>query len=197
MTGKVQRIYTRAGDQGRTKLLSGETVSKDELRVETYGALDELQSSLGMARALIRQESLRSIAYAIQKELFIAGTQLASTRSAPSPRQEAITSANVSSLEAKIDVLTESFGLPRFFVVPGTSPGSAALHVARSVCRRVERLAVGLNRHTRSCPEIVIYLNRLSDLLFVMAWAATVSAVVEDVLEELLAMENQPQRVTV
>jgi cob(I)alamin adenosyltransferase len=196
MADKVQRIYTRFGDQGQTKLLSGETVEKDDLRVDTYGALDELQSHLGMARALVRQETLRSMLSGIQKELFVAGAELASSPAALPQRERRITGQAVSALEAKIDGLTESFGLPHFFVIPGTSPDSAALHMSRSVCRRVERLVVRLNRNTNSYRDLIVYFNRLSDLLFVMAWSATVSAVTENVLDGLVPGKKQAQRHT-
>lgn len=194
MADKVQRIYTRFGDQGQTKLLSGETVDKDDLRVDTYGALDELQSHLGMARALVRQDTLRSMICEIQKELFVAGAELASSQTTLAQRKRRITKNEVSALEAKIDGLTESFGLSRSFVIPGTSPDSAALHTSRSVCRRVERLVVRLNRNTKSYQDLIIYFNRLSDLLFVMAWSATVSAVIENVLDGVESGEKQVQR---
>jgi|SRR5208283_1607004 len=193
---KVQRIYTRFGDRGQTKLLSGETVEKDDLRVDTYGALDELQSHLGMARALLRQETLRAMLSGIQKELFVAGAELASSQTTLPQRKRRITKQDVSALEAKIDGLTESFGLSQSFVIPGTSPDSAALHMSRSVCRRLERLVVRLNRNTNSYPDLIIYFNRLSDLLFVMAWSATVSAVIENVVDGLVSGKKQAQRDT-
>jgi cob(I)alamin adenosyltransferase len=194
MADEVQRIYTRFGDQGQTKLLSGETVDKDDLRVDTYGALEELQSHLGMARALVREETLRSMICEIQKELFVAGAELASSQTSLPQRKRRITKNDVLALEAKIDGLTESFGLSRSFVIPGTSPDSAALHTSRSVCRRVERLVVRLNRNTKSYQDLIVYFNRLSDLLFVMAWSATVSAVIENVLDGVVSGEKQVQR---
>ncbi len=196
MADKVQRIYTRFGDQGRTKLLSGETVAKDDLRVDTYGTLDELQSHLGMARTLVRREILKSMICDLQEELFVAGAELASTGPSLPQLKRRITKLDASALEAKIDRLTDSFGIARSFVIPGTSPDSAALHVARSVCRRVERLVVRLNRTTNSYRDLIVYFNRLSDLLFVMAWSATVSAVIENVLDGLVSGTNQTQSLT-
>ena len=190
VAGRMGKIYTRFGDQGRTRLLSGETLEKDDLRVRTYGALDELQSHLGMAHALLSEPTLRSMLYAIQKDLFVAGSELASTPSKVAHLKRRLTTQDVSLLEAKIDQLAESFGIPGSFVIPGASPDSAALHVARSVCRRVERLIVQLNRSTRSYQDLIVYFNRLSDLLFVMAWSATVNAIVEGVLDELLTSRN-------
>lgn len=185
MAGNVRKIFTRTGDRGQTRLLSGETLEKDDPRVTTYGALDELQSHLGMARALSSDPTLRAMLYAIQKDLFVAGSELASTPSKLARLRRRLTKDDVSVLETQMDQLAESFGIPESFVVPGASPDSAALHVARSVCRRVERLVVQLNRSTRSYQDLIVYFNRLSDLLFVMAWAATVRAIAERVLEEL------------
>lgn len=193
MAKRVQTIYTRFGDKGKTRLLSGETVAKDDLRVDTYGALDELQSHLGMARALVRQEVLRSMIRELQEELFVAGAELASTRASLLRLKRRITKLDASALESKIDRLTESFGISPSFVIPGTASDCAALHVARSVCRRFERLVVRLNRHTNDYQDLIIYLNRLSDLLFVMAWSARVNAVVEDVLDGLVSGTNQAQ----
>lgn len=196
MAKRVHTIYTRFGDQGQTRLLSGETVAKDDLRVDTYGALDELQSHLGMARALVRQEIFGPMLCELQEELFVAGAELASTPASLPRLKRRITKLDASALEAKIDRLTESFGISRSFVIPGTSPDSAALHVARSVCRRVERLVVRLNRHTNGYQDLIVYFNRLSDLLFVMAWSATVNAVIENVLDGLVSGTNQAQRLT-
>ena len=185
-----RKIFTRFGDRGQTKLLSGETVAKDELRVNTYGAVDELQSHLGMARSLIREESLRAILHALQKDLFVAGAELASTRKRLSQLGNRLTTKDVTKLEAWIDEIAEQFGMPGGFVIPGASPESAALHVARSVCRRVERLIISLNRSTGTYKELIVYFNRLSDLLFVLAWANSVTSVVEFVLEELTAVAS-------
>lgn len=187
----VEKIYTRFGDRGQTKLLSGETVSKDDLRVNTYGALDELQSHLGMARSLMSETVLMSMLYSIQKDLFVAGSELASSPWNLSRLTRRLTKRDAAALEVKIDQLTDSVGLPGSFVIPGASPGSAALHVARSVCRRLERLIVQLNRTARNYQDLIIYFNRLSDLLFVMAWSAAVTAVVERVLEALVSKTKQ------
>jgi len=185
-----RKIYTRFGDRGQTKLLSGETVAKDELRVNTYGAVDELQSHLGMARSLIREESLRAILHALQKDLFVAGAELASTSKRLSQLGHRLTTKDVTKLEAWIDEIPEQFGMPGGFVIPGASPESAALHVARSVCRRVERLIISLNRSTGTYKELIVYFNRLSDLLFVLAWASSVTSVIEFVLAELTAVAS-------
>jgi cob(I)alamin adenosyltransferase len=179
----TRKIYTRFGDRGETKLLSGETIAKDDPRVEAYGTLDELQSHLGMARCLVREESVRSILYAIQKDLFIAGAELASTTARLSRLGNRLKPKDISKLEHWIDQMTDQYGMPGGFVIPGNSPDNAALHMARSVCRRVERLIVRLNRSSRSYADLIVYINRLSDLLFVLAWSTAVTAAIEGVLE--------------
>lgn len=190
MTEVSRRIYTRFGDKGQTRLLSGETVGKDDLRVNTYGALDELQSHLGMARSLVRDKSVQSILHAVQKDLFVAGAALASMPELFFQLGNRITEKDVNKLEDWIDQEIERVGMPGGFVIPGTSPDSAALHVARSVCRRVERLVVSLNRITGTYERLVVYFNRLSDLLFVLAWSVAVAAAVETVLNELVTVHG-------
>ncbi len=182
-----RKIYTRFGDRGQTKLLSGETTAKDDPRVEAYGTLDELQSQLGIARSQVREETARFILYAVQKDLFIAGAELASTPARLSLLENRLKAKDISKLEHWIDQMTDQYGRPGGFIIPGDSPESAALHVARSVCRRAERLIVRLNRSSRSYGDIIVYMNRLSDLLFVLAWSTAVTAVIEDVLEALPA----------
>lgn len=189
MADVSHRIYTGFGDRGQTRLLSGETVGKDDLRVNTYGALDELQSHLGLARSLVRDESVRAILHAIQQDLFVAGAALASMPELIFQRGNRIAEQDVKRLEDWIDREVERVGMPGGFVIPGTSPDSAALHVARSVCRRVERLVVSLHRITGTYENLIVYFNRLSDLLFVLAWSAALAAVVETVLNELVTLQ--------
>ena len=110
-----RKIYTRFGDRGQTKLLSGETAAKDDLRVDTYGTLDELQSHLGMARSLVQDETVRSILYAIQKDLFIAGAELASTPQKLSRLENRLDVKNISKLEHWIDQMTDQYGHARRF----------------------------------------------------------------------------------
>jgi ATP:cob(I)alamin adenosyltransferase len=182
MTEDSRKIYTRFGDRGRTKLLSGETIAKDDLRVNTYGAVDELQSHLGLARSLTGEAAVRSVLFAVQRDLFVAGAELASTPEGVSQLGHRITTRDVTRLETWIDEMTERYGMPGGFLVPGASTESAALHLARAVCRRVERLIIRLHRSTGTYEEMIIYFNRLSDLLFVLAWSSTVLAAVEGVL---------------
>jgi cob(I)alamin adenosyltransferase len=192
MSESSHKIYTRFGDKGHTRLLSGETVRKDDLRIDTCGALDELQSQLGMARALIGEESIRSIVFAVQQELFLAGSELSSTPRALVGLGKRIGGDDVNRLERLIDQLTDRYGISSGFVIPGASPGSAALHVARSRCRRLERLVVSLDCGVGTYRELIMYLNRMSDLLFVLAWSVGVTDCIETVLHDL---ETQPGRI--
>ena len=186
MNGEVRKIYTRRGDRGETQLLSGETVKKDDLRVRTYGSLDELQSHLGMVFVLTRDERVRSICFHIQDDIFAASSELASTPGGLSRLARRIGKKDVDKLESWIDELTALYGLPSRFVILIRSQGSAALNMARTVCRRSERLIVTLDRQASVYGELIMYFNRLSDLLFVMAWSLEVKAVVQTAISELV-----------
>ncbi|MBI4777140.1 MAG: cob(I)yrinic acid a,c-diamide adenosyltransferase [Deltaproteobacteria bacterium] len=179
------KIYTRRGDRGQSSILNGEAVYKDDPRLKTYGALDELQSHLGMARSLISHESVPDIIRSVQSDIFTASSELASTPNALQRLERRIGPEDVTRLERWIDEFTETYGLPTHFVAPGESLESAVLHVARSVCRRGERLIVTLNRQTGHYDQLITYFNRLGDLIFVLAWAVDVMKVIERVVEEL------------
>lgn len=185
------KIYTRQGDQGQTRLLSGDTVEKDDPRVKTYGALDEFQSHLGFARSLIRVKSISSRLNQIQDDIFVASSELASTPNTLSQLKKRIRPEDVKRLETWIDEYTAIYGLPDGFVIPGNASDSAAVHVARSVCRRCERLIVTLKRHHDFGGQVLItYFNRLSDLLFVLAWALEIRAVISKVIEDLIGRNS-------
>ncbi|MDQ2859492.1 MAG: cob(I)yrinic acid a,c-diamide adenosyltransferase [Pseudomonadota bacterium] len=169
----LNRIYTRAGDGGETRLATGEKVSKASHRVEAYGGVDELNAVIGMARQHTAADAdLDPILARIQNDLFDLGADLATPeRRAGAPEALRIVAAQVERLEREIDALNESLSPLTSFVLPGGSAASAALHLARTVCRRAERGAVafaqadGAGTHG----EALRYLNRLSDLLFVAA----------------------------
>lgn len=167
---RLTRLYTRAGDAGRTRLADGREVDKDDLRVEAYGTVDELNSQIGLALAVGVVAELAAELGRIQNVLFDVGADLATPRDRevpfPVPRARP---EHVAALEARIDEFTEATGPLENFVLPGGSPGAAALQVARTVCRRAERVVVTLARHEDVGPAVVPYLNRLSDLLFAMA----------------------------
>jgi cob(I)alamin adenosyltransferase len=166
------KIYTKTGDAGDTSLFDQTRVSKADSRVEAYGEVDELNACLGAARAAGVDADVAAALEAIQKQLFALGARLAdpSSRIAGRVTKAAITPENVEALEKTIDRLDEELPPLRRFVLPGGSVGGAQLHVARTVCRRAERRVVGLGAGEVD-PILVIYLNRLSDLLFVMARA--------------------------
>jgi cob(I)alamin adenosyltransferase len=127
------KIYTRRGDQGQTRLRSGEKVNKDDARVQTYGALDELQAQLGMALSLTRYKSVRSLLRSLQEDIIVASAELASSPEAALQLERRIDRGDVVRLEHWIDELTASYSLPNRFVRPGTSTDSAAVHVARGM----------------------------------------------------------------
>jgi cob(I)alamin adenosyltransferase len=167
------RIYTKKGDDGTTGLLYGGRVPKDDLRTEAYGTLDETVSALGLARAAGLVDRVEKIVVRLQREMFIAGAQLATTRENQTKLQEGVskvTSAMTEQAERDIDGLLEEHPLPQEFVLPGALLGSAGLDIARSVVRRAERLAVSMDREGSLVePEVLRYLNRVSDLLFALA----------------------------
>lgn len=181
------KIYTRKGDLGTSSLFSGEKVAKDDIRLEAYGALDELQAQLGMARALTQSEELKPVLSQIQRDISIACSELASNAEVRGKLARHIGRADTERLEHAIDSFTARFPLPNYFIIPGRSPDSAALHVARTVCRRAERLVVGVNRELGGYDEILVYFNRLSDLLFTMAWSREVMTVVDDAVREVVS----------
>ena len=176
----MSKIYTRRGDDGSTGLFGGPRVSKDALRVAAYGEVDELNSALGVAREELRdqkQQEIAGILDRLQSELFNLGGQLATPDADVAPKDvPRIKAEDVTRLEAEIDRFTAELPPMRHFILPGGSRPGAALHFCRTVCRRAERKAVELSR-TETMPEHALsYLNRLSDLLFVMARAANLRA---------------------
>jgi cob(I)alamin adenosyltransferase len=168
----LNRIYTRAGDAGSTRLASGRPVPKSHARVEAYGAVDETNAVVGMARlSTAGSATLDPILARVQNELFDLGADLAtpaSEREAETPALR-IVASQVARLEREIDELNGRLGPLTSFVLPGGSPAAAALHLARTVCRRAERRCVALAAAEPVGPEAMKYLNRLSDLLFVAA----------------------------
>lgn len=163
------KIYTRTGDSGDTSLFSGGRVRKSDARVETYGTVDELNSLLGLARAeplpALAQEWLEHI----QNDLFYLGADLATPLEATSSRVVRVTPDAVMYLEQVIDRMDEEVPPLQQFILPGGQRAAATLHVARTVCRRAERLCVALADDFAINPATLVYLNRLSDFLFTLA----------------------------
>jgi cob(I)alamin adenosyltransferase len=174
----MPRIYTRTGDDGTTGLLYGGRVPKDDPATDAYGTTDEAVAALGLARSLTEHSALAAELLVLQRELFVVGADLATNPRERPKLQEGVslvTPGMVQRLEARIDELVRERPLPEVFIVPGANPASAALDVARGVIRRAERLVVGLEREPGRAvnPDVRKYLNRLSDLVFVLArWQA-------------------------
>jgi cob(I)alamin adenosyltransferase len=176
------RIYTRTGDAGDTGLFDGTRVSKADPRVAAYGEVDELAAWLGLARTSLASSDLAEILEQIQRDLFAVGARLADPRGRIAPRVEksALGDGRVQALEGHIDALEATLAPLRRFILPGGTQGGALLHLARAVCRRAERAVVGLGVDAVD-PIVIVYLNRVSDLLFVMARAANARAGVPEI----------------
>ena len=170
----INRVYTRGGDTGQTSLVGGQRLPKNDLRIEAYGSIDELNSFVGIARDSAGQAGLaelEAILLRVQHELFNAGSILATLAEDVHPKQARITGAEAEQLEREIDAMNESLPRLRSFVLPGGCRLNAELHVCRTVCRRAERICVAMG--DKADPETVRYLNRLSDALFVWSrWAS-------------------------
>jgi cob(I)alamin adenosyltransferase len=177
----INRVYTRRGDAGETALVGGQRLPKDDLRIEAYGTIDELNSFIGLARESAIELSgqapalgeLAAILRRVQHELFNAGSVLATLPEDLHPKQPRITGAEATQLEHEIDRMNEHLEPLRSFVLPGGSRLNAELHICRTVCRRAERICVALAAKETVDGDIVRYLNRLSDALFV--WSRWVS----------------------
>jgi len=170
------KIYTKTGDKGRTGLFGGGRVPKSHARLEAYGTLDELNAHLGGCAALTGHDDLRALAIEAQSRLLDLGAHLATPKSAKKAQAAlpVLDPETVSSLEAAIDRLEAELPALTTFILPGGNAEAAALHVARAVCRRAERAVVRIpGGRTQVHPVVLPYLNRLSDLLFVMARVAT------------------------
>jgi cob(I)alamin adenosyltransferase len=164
------KIYTKTGDTGETRLFGGTKVHKDDLRVEAYGSVDELNAVLGVARALAPSKDVGELLVAVQSQLLVAGAELATLPENRGKLKVApICPDDALSLEAAIDRFTEELAPLTQFLLPGGTPTAAALHLARTTCRRAERQVVALAKQSEVSKDILIYLNRLGDLLFVLA----------------------------
>lgn len=171
-------IYTKTGDEGTTSLVGGSRVSKDDVRVEAYGTVDELNSHIGLLAEMVREmpgghyEELK----AVQHNLFTVQTLLATEDKSVYARLPQLSEREVVALEHQIDALTETLPKLHSFVIAGGTLAGAQCHVARTVCRRAERCTVTLSHQTSVEPVLLRYLNRLSDYLFVLARRTVVAA---------------------
>jgi len=179
---RINRVYTRTGDDGTTGLVGGKRVAKDDPRIASYGEVDELNSVLGVVRAFLAQEPyagtsaaerIDSVLAFVQQELFDLGSELATPPEAEYEGMIRVGDDAIARLEAWMDELQPDLPELKSFVLPGGGTAGAMLHVARTVCRRAERLATSLMREGACSPQAARYLNRLSDLLFVQSrWIA-------------------------
>lgn len=170
------KVYTRGGDKGETSLFDGTRVPKSDPRVEVYGTIDELNSALSLARVAAPSPEVRAVVERIQHELFTLGADFATPQSSKKVAKRA-TTQHVEALEKDTDRFFGEVGNPSGFVLPGETEAGARLHLARTICRRAERLAVELSRRDPLNPEAIRYLNRLSSLLYALAvWADKVAA---------------------
>jgi len=175
------KIYTKTGDGGATSLFGGQRVPKDALRIEAYGTIDELNSVLGLSISESDDPEITELLTAVQNRLFEVGADLATPRSIEKKRIRRIVPKDAVPLEKAIDGMEEKLKPLKAFILPGGSPLASRLHFARTVCRRAERIVVRLSRNEEVGEGIVIYLNRLSDLLFVLARYANHQAGVPEV----------------
>jgi cob(I)alamin adenosyltransferase len=165
---KEMKIYTKTGDKGDTSLFGGKRVPKSSLRIETFGTIDELNAQIGMVRSLDLHADIEPILGKLQNQLFIIGADLATPLDG-SKDVERIQQRHIEYLEKTIDTIDAKLEPLKCFILPGGTQASSQLHAARSICRRAERHADALNRTEAIGPYALIYLNRLSDLLFVLA----------------------------
>lgn len=163
------KIYTKTGDSGDTSLFAGGRVRKSNIRVDAYGTIDELNSTIGVARAHGLPERADAWLHTIQNELFVIGSDLATPMDANPAWLTRLDDAPIGTLENAIDQMDTELPELRQFILPGGTLGAASLHVSRTVCRRAERIAVELAGEEAINPNVIAYLNRLSDFLFTLA----------------------------
>ena len=181
---RINKVYTRKGDAGKTHLIGGEERWKDDARFEAFGTVDELNSEIGLCRELVKETgnekflSLIRLLKSVQNELFNLGTQLAMKEGADTENLPQLSDDSISKLESEIDTANVSLSELTSFVLPGESVINAQFHIARNVCRRAERRVVSLLRKENIDSVNIRYLNRLSDALFV--WSRWVSNIIGD-----------------
>jgi cob(I)alamin adenosyltransferase len=162
------KIYTKTGDEGTTSLFGGKRVSKSELRIDTYGTIDEVNSWIGVLRDLPVNQHRKSILVEIQDRLFTIGSILATEPETTKVEIPSLSESDITFLEREMDVMDALLPTMRFFVLPGGHPSISWGHVARTVCRRAERLVIALHQLEKVDPLVIKYLNRLSDYLFML-----------------------------
>lgn len=162
------KIYTKTGDKGETSLVSGERVTKDHLRIEAYGTVDELNAALGLMRDSAADDKMNALVEEVQSLLFTIGSHLSATAKNKIALPE-IGEANIEELERAMDEMDAQLEPLKNFILPGGDPSASFAHLARTICRRAERRVVSLMEHEEIDSVILRYLNRLSDFLFTLA----------------------------
>lgn len=191
-------IYTKTGDKGKTGLLDGTRVYKSDTRIEAYGTVDEVVSAIALARSFALKEEVSEILKRVERELFFLASELA----IPEPRgtlKNTITEEHIAWLENKIDKIMTKTSLNNDFIVPGPYKSSASIHMARTIARRAERQAVRLDLEVPIRREILVYLNRLSDLLFALAKYQEEEETIKKAMEKIgtnLGMGSAPRKIT-
>jgi cob(I)alamin adenosyltransferase len=203
---RITRVYTRTGDKGTTRLVGGAKVAKDSPRIEAFGTVDELNAVLGLARTFNEQalaangasaahRELDGILRGLQNELFDLGSELATPAGSEYPGMLVLGDAEVTALEKCIDRCQKDLKPLESFILPGGGPVAAFLHQARTVCRRAERRVLELSRAEQIDPGVLRYLNRLSDLLFVLSrWIALHGGTPEYLWERGLRLGKQREK---
>lgn len=177
------KIYTGFGDKGETSLFGGEVVNKDDIRIETYGTLDELNSIIGLLRTKIVEHSINKVLFSIQNEIFILSSEIATPNVIQQSKlKDRISEINIRKIEDTIDDISEKLDPLKNFILPGGSESAAIAHIARTVCRRAERNLTTLNSESKIRGELIVFLNRLGDLFFILARYLNKSNNVSDVI---------------
>ncbi len=178
------KIYTKTGDKGETGLFGGKRVQKSSVRINAYGTVDELNAAIGFALCYVENDGVKSVLRKLQNQLFVVGADLATPLEVESIRQRRtiprVSEEDISESEKAIDFFDKQLEELRYFILPGGSKSAAQLHVARTICRRAEREVVLLSQQEEINQNIVIFLNRISDLLFVLSRIENKTAEIPD-----------------
>ena len=190
----MPNVYTRSGDKGQTGLFGGNRISKDDIRVDAYGTMDEASSAIGMAHAATKDEDIKKILHRIQERILVLGAELASDEKGRSMLVDKITADDITFMEEKMDYYLRIVGPQKAFVIPGVNQSSAALHFARTVVRRGERRIVTYQGESPEevRPEMVKFANRLSDLLFVLARTEELAEGIRQTAKKILEQNQEP-----
>lgn len=182
----LMKVYTKTGDGGETSLFGGERIKKNSIRVKAYGAVDEANSFLGQIRSKLKKEDIKNIIYSIQKKFFILGAQLACSKKNELQLKEKITLEDVKAIENIIDIYSERVVKKFKFVVPGEDELSSLFHIVRTIIRRAEREIVELDEIEGVSKEILLYINRLSDLLYILSLVVESDEKIENISKEVI-----------